>query len=192
MTTFPDYLLSHFKVLDNAKLSNQILRLQQALEDSVTQSRTVYVFGNGGSSSTADHFASDLSQLMKRIGVRLRAESLNTSLSLGSALSNDLEYQEVIAYELELRANEKDIAIGITASGKSENVLRGLKASRRLGMQTFAFVGFDGGKVIEMSNVDCIHFNTPQDYGLVENLHLCLCHYLTDCLISVFGKKSDY
>jgi D-sedoheptulose 7-phosphate isomerase len=106
--------------------------------------------GNGGSASTASHFACDLGKGTIIEGKpRFRVISLNDNISLITALSNDCGYEEVFREQLMNLVNTGDIVIGITGSGNSPNVLKAMEYARSRGAVTIGFIGFDGGKLRE-------------------------------------------
>ena len=161
-----------------------------SLVEAIAKKRTVFTFGNGGSAATANHFSADLSLLQIRTGANCRSLSLNSDLSLGTAIANDLNYESVISRQLDIFATPGDVVVGFSASGNSLNICEGLKYANSIGLNSWAIIGFDGGQIKKMENVNIIHFSSPKDYGLIENLHLCLMHFVVDKLIDTFKKQS--
>lgn len=102
---------------------------------------TVYWFGNGGSASDAEHLAAELSGRFAIDRAPLRSFALTSNSSTLTAISNDYGYGEVFARQVEGAVRPKDIVIGISTSGRSENVINGLKVANRKGCLTVAFVG---------------------------------------------------
>ena len=146
--------------------------------------RTVFIFGNGGSSSTASHMAGDLGKGTIVAGhPRVRALSLTDNVPAFSAWANDTEYARVFAEQLQALARPGDIAIAISASGNSPNVIQGIEAARSLGLFTAAFLGFGGGKAERL--VDLAIVVPSGEYGPVEDVHLILNHLVTTVLRDV-------
>ena len=144
---------------------------------------TIYIVGNGGSASTASHFATDLS-----FGTRtpnrplIRAMSLTDNNAVLTALSNDYGYPEVFHKQLEVHFRDEDVLIGISASGNSENVIRAVGLANQRGGVTIGLVGFDGGRLKEQCQL-CIHLpSLPGDYGPVEDAHLAITHMIATFL----------
>jgi len=136
---------------------------------------TVYIFGNGGSASTAEHFVCDLANAARRAGKRplsLRAPSAHSSLM--TALANDNSYAEVFAAQLDGAICSLDLAIAISASGNSPSVLRAVEVARQSGAFTVGLIGFGGGKLKGL--VDLAVVVQSHDYGVVENAHLAVGH----------------
>ena len=158
-----------------------------ALADCVFQAwrdgRRVFVFGNGGSAYNASHFVTDLVKTAAVDGQkRLAAFSLVDNTGLTTAIGNDVSYDETFSYPLESYAQAGDVAIAISCSGNSPNVLRACRWAREHGLTVAALTGFSGGKVKEMAD---IHVNIPStNYGIMEDLHMSVGHVLAQSLKS--------
>lgn len=140
----------------------------------------LFVFGNGGSASTAEHFVTDIGVGSHIRGGGLRARCLSSEASTVTALSNDVGYHEVFRSSLELAASPGDLILCLSASGNSPNILKALEIAKIIGVKSCALVGFQGGKAVELADIS-IHVRTPvSEYGPVEDAHLMLCHYLTE------------
>jgi len=151
----------------------------QVMEKAYQEELTIFIFGNGGSASTASHFAQDLSKGTLsdfENQKRLRVISLCDNISGITAWSNDMAYSSIFEQQLRNLAREGDIAIGISGSGNSENVVRGMNYAKAMNMTTIAFTGYDGGKIGKLVdlNVHLASFNM----GLVEAAHSVVMHYL--------------
>jgi D-sedoheptulose 7-phosphate isomerase len=153
----------------------------EAIEKARISGKTIFTFGNGGSAATASHFASDLSKGATCEGKpRIKAFALTENVSLLSAWANDTSYNNIFAEQLENVVEPGDIAIGISGSGNSPNVLNGAKLAKNKGAITIGFVGFDGGKLKELVEVAVIVPNHNMEQ--VEDIHLLLEHVITTCL----------
>ena len=147
------------------------------------EGRTLYFFGNGGSASTASHMAQDLAKLTISEGrKRFRTHSLTDHMSVILAWANDSNFAEIYAEQIKSHGQPGDVAIGISGSGNSPNVLRGLEEARRLGMSTIGFIGTGGGKMRALCDVPVIvPSNNMQHIEDVHHLMLHLiCSYLRD------------
>ena len=154
-----------------------------ALACAYRQGNTIYIVGNGGSASTASHFATDLSYGARGPGRPLiRAMSLTDNNSVLTALSNDHGYQEVFLRQLEVHLREGDVLVAISASGNSENAIRAVELADQRGGVTVGLVGFDGGRLKERCQL-CIHIPSQQgDYAPVEDAHLAITHMIATFL----------
>lgn len=152
--------------------------------------RHVFVCGNGGSASTATHFACDLSKSTSVSGKkRFKAYCLNDNIPLVSALTNDDGFENLYYEQLKGRFEAGDVLVCISVHGGagkdkaglwSQNLLRAIRYAKESGGKTIGFSGFDGGPMKEIADV-CIVVpvsSTPQ----VESFHLALEHLICTCL----------
>src|SRR5205085_10776751 len=122
-----------------------VLRL---LEEAYRNGRRIFIMGNGGSAATSSHFALDLAKNTIVPGApRLKAISLTDHVPLITAWSNDTAYEYVFAEQLTNMIEPGDVAIGISTSGNSPNVINALCLAKRLGAATIGLLGAEGGKV---------------------------------------------
>ncbi|MCP4426383.1 MAG: SIS domain-containing protein [Chloroflexi bacterium] len=143
--------------------------------------RQVFIMGNGGSASTANHMVCDLAKNTRQPGWPfLRVIGLTDNMAILSAYANDEGYENVFAQQLANLIQLDDVVIGISTSGKSPNVLRAIELANKTGAVTIGFTGFDAGLLGPM--VDC-HLHVPSDcIEQVEDLHLMLGHLITTAL----------
>jgi len=157
---------------------NQVIDLLHAAR---LERRQVFIMGNGGSASTASHFVCDLGKNTRQSELpNFKAIGLTDNMAIFSALANDEGYDSVFAQQLTSFVQPGDIVIGISASGKSPNVLRAIEVANRAGALTVGFTGFDGGLLGEMVQ---IHIHVPSDsIEHVEDIHLALEHMISQAL----------
>jgi len=149
--------------------------------------KQVIIMGNGGSAATASHFACDLGKGTLMPGLpRLRVIALTDNVPLFSALANDFGYDHVFSEQLRSLVQPGDLAIGISGSGNSPNVLNAIQAARELGAITIGFVGFDGGRLKGMVDL-CLHVPS-HNMEQVEDVHLILEHLLSTSLRQVMDE----
>jgi D-sedoheptulose 7-phosphate isomerase len=156
-------------------------RYADLLFDAWRERRRVFVFGNGGSASTASHHVCDYVKTAAVKGApRLHAFSLVDNIPLTTAIGNDLSYDDTFSYPLESYAAKGDLAVAISCSGNSPNVLRAAQWAKDNKLTLVALTGFTGGKLGPMAHV---HIHVPSDnYGIVEDLHLSIGHIVTQSL----------
>jgi len=118
----------------------------------------VLVFGNGGSAADAQHFAAELAVRFERERRALPALALTADTTVVTAVGNDYGFAQVFARQVEALGAAGDVAVGISTSGTSANVLAGLETARRLGLTTVAMTGRDGGAIGKAADV---HLNVP-------------------------------
>jgi len=154
------------------------------------EDRCVFIFGNGGSAATASHQVCDFVKTAAVEGQRrLRAFCLIDSSGMGTALGNDIGYEETLRYPLETYARPGDVAVAISGSGNSPNVLRACEWARNNGVQVVALTGFTGGKLKDLAD---LHINVPSDnFGLIEDLHLVIGHSVSQVLKCRVGRAGQ-
>ena len=143
-----------------------------------TEGRSVFFFGNGGSAATSSHMSQDLGKLTIVEGKRrFRTLSLADPLPLILAWANDTSYAEIFAEQVKSQGRAGDIAIGISGSGNSPNVLRALEEAHRLGMTTVGLIGMGGGKMKALCDVAIVVPSGNMQH--IEDVHHILLHLLT-------------
>jgi D-sedoheptulose 7-phosphate isomerase len=153
----------------------QIDQVITTLIESALRGSTVFIFGNGGSASTASHFACDLAKNTMVSGApHFRVIALNDNIPLMTAWANDTSYDNVYAAQLSSLVKAGDIVIGISCSGNSANVLNAMTVARQNEATTIAFTGDRGGRLKEMVDY-CILAPSPS-IEQQEDVHLILEH----------------
>src|SRR5437588_13115151 len=123
-------------------------RILQLLEEAYLNGRRIFIMGNGGSAATASHFALDLSKNTITAGApRLKAISLTDHVPLITAWSNDTAYEHIFAEQLANMIEPGDVALGISASGNSPNVINAMQLAKRTSAFTIGLLGAKGGKL---------------------------------------------
>ena len=154
-------------------------RVADLLMTAFADSRTLFLFGNGGSAALASHFACDLGKgtaTASSSEKRFRTLSLTDNTALITAWANDTSYERVLAEQLRNFIQCGDVAFAISGSGSSPNVLLALQAAREAGSINIGLTGFKGGKMKELCDV-CIVI--PSDnMQIVEDFHLSTAHAL--------------
>ena len=135
----------------------------------------VFVFGNGGSAYIASHHVTDYVKTAAVKGQRrLEAISLVDNVGLTTALGNDIGYEETFRYVLQTMGKPGDLAVAITSSGNSMNVVNAIQWARDNGLYTVALTGFKGGKVGPLAH---LHININcENYGVIEDTHMAIGH----------------
>jgi D-sedoheptulose 7-phosphate isomerase len=150
-------------------------RVADALWHAYLEDRAVYVFGNGGSAALASHCACDLGKGTVINGNRrFRVLALTDNVPLMTAWANDACYDDVFAEQLIPLINKGDVALAISGSGNSPNVLKALHAAREAGAFTIGLTGFQGGKMKPLCDLCVI---IPSDnMQVIEDLHVSVSH----------------
>ncbi len=119
-----------------------------AVTSALRKGRKVLLFGNGGSAAEAQHFAAELVNRFRRDRRAIPALALTADTSALTAIANDVAFDRVFSRQVEALGGKGDVAIALTTSGGSANVLEGLRAARAKGMITVALTGQGGGRIV--------------------------------------------
>ena len=172
-------LVSSIEELDIEQVSS----FSEVIHSKRITGHKVFIAGNGGSASTASHFATDIGIGGLNRTKPVKAVSLCDNSAVITAIANDNGYDSIFSDQLVTLSNPGDLLVVITASGNSMNLIRAIEACKSLGVEVFSLTGFDGGKVKEFTTGNNIHIQTPVgSYGIVEDVHLSICHMITECL----------
>lgn len=167
-----DYLK---RILDDID-PQSIRRFIEVILDARKRDATVFFIGNGGSATTASHFANDLSIGTNNYEKPFRVISLTDNIAVITAISNDFGYDEIFSRQLQVHGKRGDVVVAISASGNSPNLLKAFDYARSGGIKTIAITAFDGGKMKALAD-DGIHVPTaPKEYGPAEDAHMVLDH----------------
>ena len=172
---------SYFAELEQMIESISLLHLEavlRLLEEAYGQGRRIFIMGNGGSAATASHLALDLAKNTMMLGApRLKAISLTDHVPLITAWSNDTAYEHIFAEQLATLIEPGDVAIGISTSGNSPNVIKALRLTKQLGGLTIGLLGAEGGKIKDM--VDAYVLAPGHNIEQEEDAHMILAHIIT-------------
>jgi len=158
------------------------------LFEAYRHNKQIFIFGNGGSAATASHMVCDLRKGAALPGKpRLKVVSLTDSIPLFTAIGNDINYESVFVEQLISQVEKGDVAIGISASGNSPNVIKAIEYAHDQGATTIGFAAFGGGKLKDITDKS-INLST-RDYGHAEDIHLSLGHILKELIKA--KMKSD-
>jgi phosphoheptose isomerase len=143
---------------------------------------TLLVFGNGGSAADAQHLAAELVGRFQRERAAMPVLALTTDTSVLTSVANDYGYARVFARQVEGLGRPGDVAMGITTSGASPNVLAALETATARGLRTIALTGRDGGRAGTLAEV---HINVPSDSAArAQEVHRTIIHALCELLES--------
>jgi len=152
----------------------------QAISEGLKAGGKLLIFGNGGSASDAQHVAAELVGRFMRERAAMPAIALTTDTSILTAIANDYSYKQVFARQIEALGQAGDVAMGISTSGESPNVVAALQTAKTRGMKTVALTGRDGGSVGKAAD---IHVNVPdQNTARVQEVHRTILHVMCEVI----------
>jgi len=162
-------------------LGDRLDRLLEILLEARKNQKTVFIMGNGGSGSTASHFACELAKNTIVPGdIRSKVIALTDNVPQILAWANDTDYENIFVEQLKNLMDEGDVVIGISVSGRSRNVLKALRYANENGAVTIGLTGFDGGELKKIAKeVIIVQSNNMQ---CCEDIHLMIQHILTSML----------
>ena len=187
------------------RLQNELARVDQdeirqmadLIYEAWENDKFVYIFGNGGSGTTATHMSEDLGKsslrekdLHDETKKRLKVMSLTDNLGWIMAVGNDLAYDQIFVQQLMNYGRAGDVVIAISGSGNSPNVLKAVDWANRHGLKTFGLTGYSGGKLRTMAQGG---LHVPlNDMGMVESIHLCLFHWVLNDVFARINHEGRY
>jgi len=152
--------------------------------------KKVLLFGNGGSAADAQHIAAELVGKYYVDRKPLPAEALTVNTSSLTAIGNDYGFDQVFARQVEALGNTGDLAIGMSTSGNSPNVIEGLRVARRRGMVTIGLTGEDGGRL--KSQVDYCICVPSKDTPRIQETHILIGHIVCELVEqALFAAGND-
>ena len=147
----------------------------------------IYIAGNGGSAADAQHLAAEFVSKLARDRAPLPAEALTVDSSIITAIGNDYGFDQIFSRQIAGKMTSKDIFLGITTSGKSPNILRGLEQCRTMAVTSIAFCGRNGGPALALADYCIIVPGTAT--STIQELHIVLAHTLCECVErAIFGE----
>ena len=152
----------------------------QAISDALKAGNKLLVFGNGGSASDAQHLSAELVGRFQRERAALPAIALTVDTSVLTSVANDYSFKQVFVRQVEALGHPGDVAVGISTSGESPNVVAALQTAKARGLKTVALTGRDGGSVGRAAD---FHVNVPdQNTARVQEVHRTLLHVICEII----------
>ncbi len=171
-----DRYSSELKAVIDSVDKSQIVRFVDLLLKHYENESHIFTFGNGGSGLTASHFVCDFNKgVSLDLDKKFKFTCLNDNVGSMLAYSNDISYDEVFCLQLKNFLNPGDLVIGISGSGNSKNVIKAIEHARQIGADTFSLCGFDGGRLKDIDQNNCIHVPL-NDMQIVEDYHMVVLH----------------
>jgi len=167
----------------------QVVRAIVGLEKALRNRNKVLVFGNGGSATQSSHFAAEMVNKFYFRRQALPVLALSADMANVTSIANDDEFQFVFSRQVEAFAAEGDVALGITTSGKSANVLRALAVARERSLLTIVLAGRQV-EALRAIPVDILVAVDAEDTPTIQEMHLFLLHIMAETIEkNIFGGK---
>ncbi len=158
--------------------ADAIAEIVQLIGKTFRRGNKILIFGNGGSAADAQHLAAEFVNRFLFDRAPLPAIALTTDTSVLTSIGNDADFSRVFSRQIEALGSKEDIAWGITTSGKSPNVIEGLRTAKELGMTTIAFTGKDGGEALRLADrgLNVAAASTPR----IQEVHITAGHIICE------------
>ena len=177
---FANHYLKYCKNLSDVINITEIKNIEilaGCLKKAWVEKKQVFIFGNGGSAGNAIHLANDLIYgVSKSFGNGLRIHALPANSSVLTCLANDEGYDNIFNWQLATLAQKGDVAIALSGSGNSKNIINGLQYCKKNGIKTFAILGYDGGQAKKI--VDHPIHVPISDMQISEDMQIIIGHIL--------------
>jgi len=166
------------RLLNSTEVVSTVARVSEMLVETLKQGNKVLLFGNGGSAADAQHIAAEFVGRFAFDRPPLPALALSVNTSSITAIGNDYRFDVVFSRQIEALGRPGDVAIGISTSGNSPNVLHALSVAKKAGMRTVAFAGCTGGKLKDVvDHCICVPSNeTPR----IQECHILVGHIISE------------
>jgi D-sedoheptulose 7-phosphate isomerase len=187
----PEKIRRRAQLLSDLNEDAHVVRAIDGLVQALHEGNKVLVFGNGGSATQSSHFAAELVNKFYLRRRALPALALNADMANVTSIANDEEFNSVFSRQVEAFGTRGDVALGLTTSGRSENVLRGLARARDRGLLTVALAGKQVERLLAIP-VDVLIAVDDMDTPTIQEMHLFLLHIMAETIeMKLFGGKHD-
>lgn len=161
----------------------QLARACDVLANAIHSKRKILTCGNGASASISQHWACDYFKGCSKEDINPQVFSISTNIPLMTAISNDIGYDDVYAFQVVRMCKEGDVLITISSSGNSPNVVKAIEAAKNLNVTTISLTGFGGGRCREIADIP-LHVDI-QEYEAAEDVHQAIMHIIAKTLREV-------
>ena len=186
---FAKSYLSYLQTLLGNVDAGEVAGFIQVLLDARERGSTVFFIGNGGSASTASHFANDIAIGTNDYEKPFRVLSLTDNAAILTAIGNDFGFEEIFVRQLKVLGKTGDVVVAISASGNSPNLIKAFEYALSAGIHTLAITAFDGGRLKKMADSGVHIVTGPKEYGPAEDIHMILDH-LVGAFLMRFVKNA--
>lgn len=177
----PERIRQRARLLAALNEDPQVGRASDLLAAALQKGGRVLAFGNGGSATQASHFAAELVNKFYFRRQALPVLALNADMANVTSIANDEDFKFIFSRQVEAFGNKGDVALGITTSGRSANVLQALAKARERGMLTMALTGSQG-QHLRAVPVDVLVVVDAQDTPTIQEMHLFLLHVMAETI----------
>lgn len=189
---YRDYIDTYGSVFSEDKLQ-KILSIQNVIENKIKKKKFIFVCGNGGSASIANHFLCDFNKGIKYSSnkkILPKIISLSTNIELITATANDYSYEKIFKEQIENYATPNDCLITLSCSGNSKNIINVIKYAKKKRMFIISLTGFN--KSPQVKNISNINFNVGvKNYGICEDVFQSIMHIISQGIRKNYSSKKN-
>src|SRR6266702_7538 len=169
---------------------DDIVEMAHIMTMALQKGRKVVFFGNGGSAADAQHISAELVGKFKRVRPALRASALTTNTSVLTAIGNDIGFDEIFSCQVQATLEPGDVAVGISTSGRSPNVIKGVEEARKIGAKTIALTASGGGQLGPV----CDHrvIVPSDDAQRIQECHIMIGHIVCELIEEILSETSSW
>ncbi len=164
-----------------------IIEMARILTNALRGGGMAVFFGNGGSAADAQHISAELVGKFKRIRPPLKALALTTNTSILTAIGNDFSFDEIFSRQVQANMEINDVAVGISTSGRSKNVILGVQMAKTIGAKTIALTGGDGGQLAPLCDHKVIV--PSNDTQRIQECHIMIGHIVCELIDETLGDR---
>ena len=178
------------RLLSNSEVIAAVSKVSQIVVRAVDEGNKLFLLGNGGSAADAQHIAAEFVGRFAFDRPALPALALSVNTSCVTAIGNDYGFDQVFSRQIEALGRPGDVAIGISTSGNSQNVLCGISVAKKMGLPTVGLTGHGGGKLKSVADY-CICVPSDQT-PRIQECHILIGHIISELVEeSIFPRRSD-
>ncbi|MBI4063146.1 MAG: SIS domain-containing protein [Elusimicrobia bacterium] len=177
----------------DSQTAKTLAKIAEEITTRLNKGRRVVIFGNGGSAADAQHFAAELvGGYTNHNRKALDAIALSTNTSNLTAIGNDYAFDEIFSRQIQAHCRQGDVAIGISTSGNSKNVLLALRQAKRMGVLTVGFTGHQGGLMKKDKAIDLLFQAPSRATPRIQEAHINAIHSICELIeITLFGRGKN-
>lgn len=164
------------------KYDKKLIEASKLMTQTVLTGGKILIFGNGGSAADAQHMAAEMTgRMLLERKVHIPAIALTTDTSAITAIANDYTYEDIFLFQFKALAKKGDLAIAISTSGNSKNVVRTIEYAKTIGVKTLSLTGGSGGKLRELSDIN-LNVDLGKHASMIQETHITVVHLLVDLM----------
>ena len=170
--------------------SESVVAVAQLFAQTFQYGGKVLIFGNGGSAADAQHMAAEMvGRMLHERKIHLPAIALTTDTSNLTAIANDYSYDDIFSFQVKALGRRGDVAVGISTSGNSKNVIKAIETAKDQGLRTVSFTGGTGGRLREITDIN-LNVGQGKNPSMIQETHITVVHLVVDLMDRFFLPDS--